>query len=86
MNVEFNRNEDVMKLSLTQLQKHLHQVSQGGGKKAIEKQHEKNKLTARERIAYLFADNSLLKLVRLSGGKCMKNRRCVRWHVSESVM
>jgi len=53
MNVEFNRNEDVMKLSLTQLQKHFHQLSQGGGKKAIEKQHEKNKLTPRERIAYL---------------------------------
>ena len=53
MNVEFNRNEDVMKLSLTQLQKHLHQISQGGGKKAIEKQHEKNKLTPRERISYL---------------------------------
>jgi acetyl-CoA carboxylase carboxyltransferase component len=53
MNVEFNRNEDVMKLSLTQLQKHLQQVSQGGGKKAIEKQHEKNKLTPRERISYL---------------------------------
>jgi acetyl-CoA carboxylase carboxyltransferase component len=53
MNVEFNRNEDVMKLSLTQLQKRLKQVSQGGGKKAIEKQREKNKLTPRERIAYL---------------------------------
>ncbi|MBC7830152.1 MAG: acyl-CoA carboxylase subunit beta [Chitinophagaceae bacterium] len=53
MNVEFNRNEDVMKLSLSQLQKHLHQINQGGGKKAIEKQREKNKLTPRERIAYL---------------------------------
>ena len=53
MNVEFNRNEDVMKLSLSQLQKNLHQISQGGGKKAIEKQREKNKLTARERIKYL---------------------------------
>lgn len=57
MNVEFNRNEDVMKLSLTQLQKHLHQISQGGGKKAIEKQHEKNKLTPRERISYLCDPN-----------------------------
>ena len=57
MNVEFNRNEDVMKLSLAQLQKHLNQVSQGGGKKAIEKQHEKNKLTPRERIAYLCDQN-----------------------------
>src|SRR5687768_17479337 len=53
MNVEFNRNEDVMKLSLSQLRKHLHQISQGGGKKAIDKQHEKNKLTPRERIKYL---------------------------------
>ena len=53
MNVEFNRNEDVMKLSLSQLQKNLQQISQGGGKKAIEKQREKNKLTARERIKYL---------------------------------
>jgi 3-methylcrotonyl-CoA carboxylase beta subunit len=53
MNVEFNRNEDVMKQSLSQLQKRLHQISQGGGKKAIEKQREKNKLTARERIAFL---------------------------------
>jgi 3-methylcrotonyl-CoA carboxylase beta subunit len=57
MNVEFNRNEDVMKLSLTQLQKHLHQISQGGGKKAIEKQREKNKLTPRERISYLCDPN-----------------------------
>ena len=53
MNIEFNRNEDVMKLTLAQLQKHLNQLSQGGGKKAIEKQREKNKLTPRERIAYL---------------------------------
>lgn len=53
MNVEFNRNEDLMKLSLTQLQKRLHQISQGGGKKAVEKQHAKNKLTPRERIVYL---------------------------------
>src|SRR3989337_487031 len=58
MNVEFNRNEDVMKLSLTQLQKNLHQISQGGGKKAIEKQHEKNKLTPRERISYLCDSNT----------------------------
>jgi len=57
MNVEFNRNEDVMKLSLKQLQKHLHQISQGGGKKAIEKQREKNKMTPRERISYLCDQN-----------------------------
>ncbi len=32
-------------------------ISLGGGQKAIDKQHEKNKLTARERIAYLCDDN-----------------------------
>ncbi|MDF2191823.1 carboxyl transferase domain-containing protein [Paraflavitalea sp. CAU 1676] len=53
MNLEFNKNEDAMKLSLSQLRQRLEQVSMGGGKKAVEKQREKNKLTARERIDYL---------------------------------
>ncbi|HTE26985.1 acyl-CoA carboxylase subunit beta [Flavitalea sp.] len=51
--IEFNRNEDVMKTSLSKLKKRFSELSLGGGKKAIDKQHEKNKLTARERIAYL---------------------------------
>jgi 3-methylcrotonyl-CoA carboxylase beta subunit len=51
--IEFNRNEDVMKTSLSKLKQRLSEVGLGGGKKAIDKQHEKNKLTARERIAYL---------------------------------
>ena len=53
MNLEFNKNEDKMKQSLSQLRQRFDQVSLGGGKKAIEKQHEKKKLTARERIEYL---------------------------------
>ncbi|MDX2047163.1 MAG: carboxyl transferase domain-containing protein [Chitinophagaceae bacterium] len=53
MNIEFNRNEDSMKLKLSEMRKKLDKVSLGGGKKAIEKQREKNKLTARERIQYL---------------------------------
>jgi acetyl-CoA carboxylase carboxyltransferase component len=53
MNIEFNRNEDVLKLALSQLRQRLAKIYEGGGKKAIEKQHEKNKLTARERIEYL---------------------------------
>ena len=52
MNVEYNRNEDSLKLSLSQLRHRLQEVYQGGGKKAIEKQHQKNKLTARERIEF----------------------------------
>lgn len=57
MNLEFNKNEDHMKLSLSQLKRKTEQVSLGGGKKAIEKQYEKNKMTARERIEYLCDSN-----------------------------
>ncbi len=53
MNITQNRNEDSMKLLMNQLQERFAVVAQGGGKKAIEKQREKNKLTARERIEYL---------------------------------
>jgi acetyl-CoA carboxylase carboxyltransferase component len=53
MNVEHNKNEDAMKLLLSQLKQRFATVALGGGKKAIEKQREKNKLTARERIEYL---------------------------------
>jgi 3-methylcrotonyl-CoA carboxylase beta subunit len=53
MNIEFNRNEDAMKLSLNELRRRLDKIYEGGGKKAIEKQKEKNKMTPRERIAYL---------------------------------
>ncbi len=53
MNIEFNRNEDAMKLSLGEMRRRLDKIYEGGGKKAIEKQKEKNKLTSRERIQYL---------------------------------
>src|SRR4030095_10887616 len=53
MNIEFNKNEDAMKMSLSHMQKRLEKIYEGGGKKAIQKQREKNKLTARERINYL---------------------------------
>lgn len=53
MNLEFNKNEDAMKLAVSQMRHRFEQIALGGGKKAIERQHEKNKLTARERIEYL---------------------------------
>src|SRR6188472_4186382 len=53
MNIEFNRNEDAMKLLLSDMRQRLQKIYEGGGKKAAEKQKEKNKLTPRERIAYL---------------------------------
>lgn len=42
-----------MNQTLADLRRRLEKIYEGGGKKAIEKQREKNKLTARERIAYL---------------------------------
>ncbi len=53
MNIEFNRNEDVMKLSLSEMRQRLEKIYEGGGKKSIAKQKERNKLTARQRIDYL---------------------------------
>ncbi|MFD2037010.1 acyl-CoA carboxylase subunit beta [Belliella marina] len=53
MDIEFNKNEDLNKNLLFQLNKKLQQVKLGGGEKRIAKEHEKGKLTARERIDYL---------------------------------
>ncbi len=68
MNIEFNRNEDAMKMSLTAMQKRLEKIYEGGGKKAIQKQKEKNKLTARERIDYLIdKDKSFIEIGAFAG-------------------
>jgi acetyl-CoA carboxylase carboxyltransferase component len=53
MNLDFNKNEDQMKSLLGDMRKKMHEVSLGGGKKKIEAQHAKGKLTARERIDFL---------------------------------
>jgi len=58
MNIDFNKNEDAMKLKVAELKKKLANVSLGGGKQKIEKQHKKGKLTARERIEYLIDKKS----------------------------
>lgn len=51
--MNFNKNEDAMKMAWSRVKKHLEKIYQGGGAKAIAKQKERHKLTARERIAYL---------------------------------
>ena len=53
MDISFNINEDAMKLAYSQVRQRLEKIYEGGGRKAIEKQRERNKLTARERITYL---------------------------------
>jgi 3-methylcrotonyl-CoA carboxylase beta subunit len=68
MNLEFNRNEDVMKRAISEMQQRFAQVALGGGKKAIAKQKEKNKLTARERISYLLdADTPFVEIGAFAG-------------------
>ena len=52
-NLDFNKNDDKMRLLISEMKRRHAEVSLGGGKKKIEKQHAKGKLTARERIEYL---------------------------------
>src|SRR5258705_1507807 len=51
--VEFNKNEDQLKQLISRLKDKTRKVRLGGGEKKIEEQHQKGKLTARERIGYL---------------------------------
>jgi 3-methylcrotonyl-CoA carboxylase beta subunit len=68
MDVQFNKNEDALKLQLSEMKKILHQIQEGGGKKSIEKQKERNKLTARERIEYLRdADQPFIEIGAFAG-------------------
>jgi acetyl-CoA carboxylase carboxyltransferase component len=53
MDIQLNKNEDALKLSLAEMRRRLAIIAEGGGKKSIQKQKERNKLTARERIEYL---------------------------------
>lgn len=68
VNLEFNKNEDTNKQLNYRLQKKLEKIYEGGGKKRMEKQHAKGKLTARERIEYLVDnDCSFLEIGALAG-------------------
>ncbi|MCH6202113.1 acyl-CoA carboxylase subunit beta [Aquiflexum sp. LQ15W] len=58
MDGEFKKNEDQVKQLLFHLQSKIETVKLGGGKSRIAKEHEKGKLTARERINYLVDTNS----------------------------
>ncbi len=51
--IEFNKNEDRMRMLLADVKTKLKAIHLGGGEKRIEKQHAQGKMTARERIAYL---------------------------------
>ena len=58
MDLELNKNEDKMKLMISEMNHKLNKIKIGGGKEKIEKQHKQGKLTARERIDFLVDDES----------------------------
>lgn len=71
MDVEFNRNEDQLKQLCFQLRSKAKKVALGGGEKKIQEQHDKGKLTARERIGYLIDPQSTFTEIGLFAGDGM---------------
>ncbi|MGZ3812250.1 MAG: acyl-CoA carboxylase subunit beta [Mucilaginibacter sp.] len=57
MDIEFNKNEDINKQLVYDLNNKLKKVHLGGGEKAAARQKEKGKMLARERVAYLIDDD-----------------------------
>ena len=53
MDNNFNNNEVFNKLLISDLRKRFTKVKLGGGQKRLDKQREKGKMTARERVDYL---------------------------------
>jgi 3-methylcrotonyl-CoA carboxylase beta subunit len=51
--LEFNKNDDAMRLKISALERELNTIYEGGGKKRVDKLHASGKLTARERIDLL---------------------------------
>lgn len=56
--LEFNKNDDTMRMRISEMERKLESIYLGGGRSKIEKHHAKGKLTARERIDLLIDPNS----------------------------
>jgi acetyl-CoA carboxylase carboxyltransferase component len=69
--LEFNKNEDQFKQLLEQLKHKSKKTKGGGGQKKIDEQHQRGKLTARERIAYLLDKNAPFLEIGLFAGEGM---------------
>ena len=55
--LEFNKNDDHMRLLISQMKRKLETVYEGGGQKRIDKLHAQGKMTARERVEMLLDDD-----------------------------
>lgn len=72
--IDFNMNEDTMRLAVDELKAKLQKVELGGGQKKIDNEHKKGKMTARERIQYLKDKNSdFLEIAPLAGDDMYKD-------------
>ncbi|MCK6616238.1 MAG: acyl-CoA carboxylase subunit beta [Cyclobacteriaceae bacterium] len=69
--LEFNRNEDQYKQMIHRLHVKAVATKLGGGEKKVKEQHQKGKLTARERIAYLTDKDSAFLEIGLFAGEGM---------------
>ena len=69
--LEFNKNEDQLKQLIFLLRSKEKKMRLGGGEKKIEEQHQKGKLTARERIEYLIDKGSEFLEIGLFAGEGM---------------
>ncbi|HMJ70053.1 MAG TPA: carboxyl transferase domain-containing protein [Cyclobacteriaceae bacterium] len=71
MDVEFNKNDDKFRQLVSQLKSKSKKTMLGGGEKKIEDQHQKGKLTARERIEFLIDKSSRFLEIGLFAGEGM---------------
>jgi len=71
MDLEFNKNEDQLKQLCSQLKAKATKTKLGGGEKKIADQHQKGKLTARERIDYLIDKSTGFLEIGLFAGEGM---------------
>lgn len=58
MDLDFNKNDDKMRLLISQMEQRLQKIYLGGGKSRIDKLHEQGKMSARERIDFLLDKNT----------------------------
>lgn len=72
-NIEFNRNEDKMMQLVSQLNHRLEKIALGGGQAKIDKEHERGKLIARERIDFLLdKDTQRIEIGAFAGDEMYK--------------
>ena len=68
--IAFNKNEDEIKLMISNLNKKLNEIYLGGGKEKIKKQKAKGKLSARERVSLLLdKESSFIEIGAFAGYK-----------------